>query len=414
MALNLDPIQVILQAFASGQGIRAQREALAQRQVEHNDKITQEEKDRKEKVRQFDESQKQQAQQADRMFQLQKILRDINVSQERRHIAGDITEGKVPGNYTVDGPPVAKGLPDQFAVPSQKEAVTFGDITLQPEQWQSPQEFYSNSPALRMQRDLNESRQRNQMALEGFRQTGQMKLQDRAFEHQDTAREDTQAHQKDMFKMEDVLKRDLAGIEATAAMARVNAMSNRADATAERMNRTHADSLIEKFNNAESTRIARKILPDYERMTKYIKDPKSLTSINDIDLVYMAARNFDPGSTVREGEFNAINKNVNNWLEGLGLKLENVIDVTKGKSSLSPAARVRVMRALAPRIQDNLRMYDEYSSSIRNRIEGIVPGYSMHMPDYTSAAMGRKSKGLPPPVEVDEDVFNTYKPKGGK
>jgi hypothetical protein len=36
------------------------------------------------------------------------------------------------------------------------------------------------------------------------------------------------------------------------------------------------------------------------------------------------------------------------------------------------------------------------------------------MPDYISAAMGRKSKSLPESVEVDDEVFNTYKPKGGK
>jgi hypothetical protein len=405
MPLNVDPIQQILQAFSQGLQVKQQREVLGQRQKEHTDRMTQEEADRKEKIRQFTESQKLQKELSDRNFSLQKAQEELQRSKAKIDVISRVGKGELPGQYTSMEEAAPMG-----GVPGTKKDLNSAGIDIGANEWQSPDDAYANNPSAKLQKDLM-----------GMRQLFEQGMQENLFKQQDKTREDVQGHQKELFGLESVLKRDLNKMDNDTAMARVNAMANRADATAnrqsgtiERMNRTHADKLISEFNNAESTKIARKILPDFERMTSYIKDPKKLSSINDIDLVYMAARNFDPGSTVREGEFNAINKNVNNWLEGVGLSVKNATDIKNGKSALSPAARVRLMRALAPRIQDNLRMYSEFEGSIRNRIEGIAPGYSMYMPDYISAAMGRKSKSLPESVEVDDEVFNTYKPKGGK
>lgn len=182
--------------------------------------------------------------------------------------------------------------------------------------------------------------------------------------------------------MRDLTDRYLAGLNNNAAMARIGAAADRQDASLDKSSKTAAMKIINDFRNDPITKIAQKLVPDALVIQRYRKEGmKSLHGMNTVDLIFMAARAFDPQSTVRDGERATIEANSDAWASRLGVSLKRIMNKP---DSLSPEGKQRIIEVIAPRIADNLKMYRDARNASLNMIKEFKPEYAndLYLPNY--------------------------------
>lgn len=106
---------------------------------------------------------------------------------------------------------------------------------------------------------------------------------------------------------------------------------------------------------------------------------------DDIAFIYAFAKIMDPGSVVREGEYNTIQKYAQSWADTFGFKAKRVFSNT---NFLSSDAKQKMLNSLAPKVQSLTDQYNQVRSEYQRQIDDAYAGKPRTVTDYTVGGSG--------------------------
>lgn len=101
---------------------------------------------------------------------------------------------------------------------------------------------------------------------------------------------------------------------------------------------------------------------------------------DDIAFIYAFAKIMDPGSVVREGEYNTIQKYAQTWADNFGFKAKRVFSNT---NFLTPDAKQKMLNTLKPKVDTVSNQYENLSKEYQRQIADTYVGNPRQITDYS-------------------------------
>lgn len=122
-------------------------------------------------------------------------------------------------------------------------------------------------------------------------------------------------------------------------------------------------------------------IKDYNTIKRNVETYKSLgnSATDDIQRVYTFAKVADPGSAVKEGEYNSIEKYAQAVLGRIGLKVNRIFTPT---GILTPEARLAMEKTLQSSLNSSEKAYKNVKSEYQRQINDAYSGKPRQITDY--------------------------------
>jgi hypothetical protein len=121
---------------------------------------------------------------------------------------------------------------------------------------------------------------------------------------------------------------------------------------------------------------------------------------DDIAFIYGFAKVMDPGSVVRDSEYDTIQKYAQNWAQTFGFKAERIFSNT---NFLSSDAKQKMLGAMEAKYKTLNKQYQNVYSEYQRQIEGAYTGQPRQITDY-SKAFNQPEQGGSSSVDLN-DLF---------